>query len=597
MNGLTFKQTLNIIRKAFAISFKTKTKLSMVISLLGLVMALSAAFTSILLRDFTNQIQEIATGTGENLNLAFMLFCALVAVFLISEIYAFISTKTTINNNIRVKRYIDETIINNSCDIEYKYIDNYDKYKDKISFAGTQAGVKVAESITSVFVWVRLIITFASIVVLLAAVDIWIVLIILVSCIPATILAYFQKDESYNTTTKYMTEGNLVIHYYNICAGEGSMAEVRSLRLLDFLKTRWRLYAEKYIKRKNAVTRKHVLYNSAADILRNAVYIGILLIAANRIYQNPVLGLGVFMLVFTLTGQLQGVTAQMFINIANFMGDIRYMKDFLDIVEMETESFDAIATPLENANISFKNVTFTYPNGESPVLKDVSVQIKDGEKIAVVGENGSGKTTFINLLCGMYQPDRGEIAINDKSIFEYLTTVRRSISAVFQNFGRYEDTMMGNITLSDRNKPVIEEEILSIAKDMDFIDCISAQPDGLDEVLGTFSKHGNNLSGGQWQKLAICRAIYRDKAKIMILDEPTAALDPIAETNLYKNFGNLTGDKTTILISHRLGITSLVDRVIVFRAGRIVEDGSHAKLLADDGYYAELYNAQAKWYQ
>ena len=123
------------------------------------------------------------------------------------------------------------------------------------------------------------------------------------------------------------------------------------------------------------------------------------------------------------------------------------------------------------------------------------------------------------------------------------------------------------------------------------------QKNGFDEIIGTFNEKGNNLSGGQWQKVAIARAVYRDDARIMVLDEPTAALDPLAEAKLYRDFAQLTGDKTTILISHRLGITSVVDRILVFDMGQIVEDGTHNQLMELKGIYAEMYNAQAQWYK
>ena len=168
---------------------------------------------------------------------------------------------------------------------------------------------------------------------------------------------------------------------------------------------------------------------------------------------------------------------------------------------------------------------------------------------------------------------------------------------VFQDFGRYETSIRDNITVSDRNRHATDAEIMGEAARVNALDVIEEQPKGLDETLGVYNEKSRTLSGGQWQKIALLRAAYRNKANIMILDEPTAALDPIAETELYRDFAGITEDKTTILISHRLGITSVVDRILVFRDGEIVEDGSHQELMAQDGHYAELYRAQAKWYQ
>ena len=196
----------------------------------------------------------------------------------------------------------------------------------------------------------------------------------------------------------------------------------------------------------------------------------------------------------------------------------------------------------------------------------------------------------------MHQPTSGHITVGGLDAADHLATVRSAISVVFQNFGKYETSIRDNITIGDRTRSATDEELIQLAKKTNAYSLIESQPRGLDEVVGTFSESGNNLSGGQWQKLAITRAIYRDKARIMVLDEPTAALDPVAEAQLYRDFTELTGDKTTILISHRLGITSIVDRILVFADGEIIEEGSHVELMALDGQYAKMYRAQAQWY-
>jgi ABC-type multidrug transport system fused ATPase/permease subunit len=170
------------------------------------------------------------------------------------------------------------------------------------------------------------------------------------------------------------------------------------------------------------------------------------------------------------------------------------------------------------------------------------------------------------------------------------------MSVVFQDFGKYEASIRENITVSDSSKAATDEQLKELAERTGAYDFIKDQKHGFDEIVGSFSEEGNNLSGGQWQKVAITRAAFRDNARIMVLDEPTAALDPIAEADLYRNFADLTGDRTTILISHRLGITRIVDRILVFDDGRIVEDGTHTELMDHDGVYAKMYRAQAQWY-
>lgn len=393
-----------------------------------------------------------------------------------------------------------------------------------------------------------------------------------------------------------MKEGTFVIRYFHDTVDHFTQNEIRFFGIFGYVKQKWRDMAHTFVGLKNAITRKHVLYNAAADLLRNGVLIAVLLIGAKRIFENLALGLGTFMLVLTMAGQFQEVTTRLLVDAAQFAGDIRYMKDFFDLDRLEYEKRTKDEKPYESVDIQLENVGFTYPNTTRKVLRDLNLTIKQGEKIAVVGENGSGKTTFVSLLCGMNEPDSGSIMVNGQSIADHLSRVRRSMSVVFQDFGKYETSIRENITISDSSKSVTDDRLKELAERTGAYDFIKDQKCGFDEIVGSFSQEGNNLSGGQWQKIAITRAAFRDSARIMILDEPTAALDPLAEADLYRHFAELTGDRTTILVSHRLGITRIVDRILVFDDGRIVEDGNHQQLMDRDGLYAKMYRAQAQWY-
>ena len=181
-------------------------------------------------------------------------------------------------------------------------------------------------------------------------------------------------------------------------------------------------------------------------------------------------------------------------------------------------------------------------------------------------------------------------------IKEQMPKLRKTVSVVFQDFGKYDGTLLENITISDSQKKEDREFIHNMAQIIKANEMILLQEKGLDTDIGLLSENSNNISGGQWQKVAILRALYKKQASIMILDEPTAALDPISETDLYKNFKEITGKKTTILISHRLGVASIVDRILVFNNGKIIEDGTHEELMKLNGKYKELFISQAQWY-
>ncbi len=595
---LSFSETIQVIRKALAVSLKTKTTLSFTVALLGFAFAFLPALISSVLKLFTDEIQSMATGGTYEMRYVLMLFGALILLHVVQVCFTFISDYSRGCDSIRTQKYLSEHIVNVTCDIKYKYIENQSEFAQKVHFATTYAGNRVAGSIQSIIGWLQLLVTFISVLVLLWSVSPILAVMLFVTSIPAAILSYMQRDETYVQNVKYMMEGALVIHYMQILTRHNPFNDICHFRIFDYLKGKFRELCDDYTGKKNAVTRKHVLINSIADLIRNLVYVAVLLLTAAEIYADPALGLGTFTLTMSLAKQFQNATSNLLIRGGLFLSDVPYMRDFFSLDGFEKENTDKNAEPREKGSIEFENVDFTYPGTERQILKGINVSIRDGERIAIVGENGSGKTTFISLLCGMYSPDNGKVSIGGYGIEENVTAARRTISAVFQNFGKYDATLRHNITVSDPLRKEKDEDaaLWELCELTGFAECVRGQKNGFDEEIGNFAEKGNDLSGGQWQKLALTRALWRNKARIMVLDEPTAALDPIAEAEIYRNFAEITGGRTTVMVSHRLGITSIVDRILVFRDGEIIEDGSHAELMKNNGYYAEMYRAQAKWY-
>lgn len=595
---LTLKETLSVIGRALKISLKTKTAFSFTVALLGFAVAFLPALISSVLRLFTDEIQTMATGGIYEMRHVLILFGVLIGLHILQVAFHFVSEYALACDSIRTNKYLIRHIIETTCDIKYKYIENQAEFAQKVAFANSFAGLRVANSVQNIIAWLQGLVTFISVLVLLSKVSVWVSVLLLVTSIPAAILSYKQQDSTYVHNVKYMMEGALVIHYMQILTRNNPFNDICHFRIFDYLKGKWREICDDYTGKKNAMTKKHVLYNSAADLLRNLVYVCVLLVAAYKLYETPALGLGMFTLMMSLSKQFQTVTTSLLVRGGLLLSDISYMRDFFDLDEFDKEAVNKDASPREKGTVEFTNVQFTYPGCENPVLKNINVRIHDGETVAIVGENGSGKTTFVNLLCGMYTPDSGKVYIGGYDIEADVTAARRTVSAVFQNFGRYDDTLRRNITVSDPARKEADEDtaLWKLCELTGFAECVRQQAHGFDEEIGDFAKRGNDLSGGQWQKLALTRALWRNKARIMVLDEPTAALDPIAEADIYKNFAAITGGRTTLLVSHRLGVTSIVDRILVFRDGEIVEDGSHRELLQKNGYYAELYHAQAKWY-
>ena len=260
----------------------------------------------------------------------------------------------------------------------------------------------------------------------------------------------------------------------------------------------------------------------------------VLAVIVYDIYQNPAAGIGMFMVVLTLSKSLQDTLTKLFVGSIQLNSDLEYIKEFFEIMEAAEPDEEEKKISFGREKIEFRNVTFRYPDSERDVLKNITVTLRPGEKVAIVGENGSGKTTFINLLCGFYAPQEGEVLIGGKRVQDHPKSVRNMISAVFQDFGKYETSIEENITLSDLNRRYNAEDVSRILKRLDGGNMLDESKGGIKEKIGQFSKNSRTFSGGEWQKIAISRALFKESATIMILDEPTAALAPFQRRNCTK---------------------------------------------------------------
>lgn len=270
-----------------------------------------------------------------------------------------------------------------------------------------------------------------------------------------------------------------------------------------------------------------------------------------------------------------------------------YYKMYFDL--SEEVCGERYEMPTENS-IEFNDVCFKYPGTEKMVLNHVTFKINQGEKVSIVGENGGGKTTLIKLLLGLYEPDSGEILVGGYPLKSYTRNVRKKIfGTVFQDFSRYAISLKENVGVGNveyiNNRAAIDAAIAK-SKVSDFVHTL---PQGKETLLSREFDKGIDLSGGQWQRIAIARAFMGDKP-ILILDEPTSQLDPMAESELYSEFMDMSKDKTSIFVTHRLGSTAITDRIFVLSHGNIVQTGSHDELIAEGGIYADMFEAQKQWY-
>ena len=286
----------------------------------------------------------------------------------------------------------------------------------------------------------------------------------------------------------------------------------------------------------------------------------------------------------------------MYASVFDLVGSMKQMNGFFSYLELgeeaETETFQ-----IDNAirEIAFHDVTFTYPGADRPVLKHISFQLEPGRHYALVGENGCGKSTLVKLLVGLYTPDSGAVLINGKPVHALTLAQRRRLySVVFQDYYRYPITIRENVSLCT-DTPVNNQVLDTVFGQLDFRPMAVDKETGYDSDLMPLHRTGTGLSGGEWQKMAVARCVL-SPAPVAVLDEPNAALDPVAEAAIYKAYHQLLFKRTTLFISHRLGSVRMSDEILVLKDGMLMAKAPHGKLMRECGYYAELFNTQKGLY-
>lgn len=390
-------------------------------------------------------------------------------------------------------------------------------------------------------------------------------------------------------------------HYLNwILTGDAHAKEVRLFALGDLFIQQFSTLRKMLRREKIEITRKR----SVADFMAQAGAIIALFGTFGFIAYRTVMGaitLGDMVMYFRAFQMGMGYLRDMLGGMATLYEDNLFLSNLYEFLDLEPKLREPlhphpVPHPMRQG-IVFDRVCFKYPSGRGKVLDDISLSIAPGEVVALVGDNGSGKTTFVKLLCRLYDPTEGNITFDGVDFRQYSTaSLRREISVIFQDHVRYHLTARENIWLGNIERPAAQEQIVAAARDSGADDLIAHLPKGYDTILGKWFEDGEELSIGEWQKIALARAFLRD-AQIIALDEPASSLDVKTEYEVFRRFRQLFTGRAAILISHRLSTVRMADRIFVFEEGRIVERGSHDQLIQLGGKYADLFEKQAQHYR
>ena len=427
----------------------------------------------------------------------------------------------------------------------------------------------------------------------------WLLLLLAITLIPAFLGETHFNSQSYSLMYGWTQERRELDYLRFAGASDETAKEVKIFGLSDFFGSRYKKLAGEYYRANRDLSARRAAWGGLLSMVGSlGYYTAYAVIIYRTVYGELSLGDLTFLSGSFL--RLRSLMEAILIRFSSIADSALYLRDLFDFLEMEPRiiSIDnSLPFPVTiRKGFTFENVGFRYPQMKQWVLRDVSFTLHPGEKLALVGENGAGKTTLVKLLTRLYDPVEGRIMLDGHDLRKYnLDGLRDAVGVIFQDYVKYHLTATENIAVGLIDERNNETRIKEAARQSLADKVIENLPNGYQQMIGRWFKQGTNLSGGEWQKIAIARAYMRD-AQLLILDEPTASLDARAENEVFRRFVELTFDKCAVLISHRFSTVRMADRIVVLHEGKLLEHGTHDELLAVGGRYSELFQMQAAGY-
>lgn len=443
----------------------------------------------------------------------------------------------------------------------------------------------------TVFNIIPIIIQLVGTIIILCKYSIVLVLIAIISIIPSTFISFLIGKKEYKHSVEHTKENRFFLYLWEIMTKKESIRENQIFNFMDYIKEIFKKTHKKIQKDNKKLLIKKDIANIVSEGIKILCHIGALFFIISLVHKKEI-SIGMFAACIGLFTNMQGVATQLFSYFSQVDNVCKYSNDYYSFFDLPIDENKIEHNIEKNKLIELKNVYYTYNGTNSFALNDISMEIKKGEFIVIVGENGSGKTTLSKVIMGLYNPSHGTINVNENDTSNFSKdNYYKNISVSLQNFEKYAISLIDNVRVSDIMKPV--DNIEQVFEKYDIIN-IKNRLGSFDAMLGI--EFGDaDLSGGEWQKVALARTMYKT-SEIIILDEPTSAIDPLLEYDLLNQYINAKDNHTCIIISHRVGICKKADKIFVMDKGKIVEQGTHTELIEKKGKYFNLWDAQAKWY-
>jgi ATP-binding cassette subfamily B protein len=473
------------------------------------------------------------------------------------------------------------------------------EFYDKLTQARREASSRPLSLVNRTFGLVQNLISLSSYAVLLYAFSPWAVVILIGAGLPSFFAEAKFSGDAFRLFRWRSPETRMQMYLETVIAREDGVKEVKLFQLGPKLLQRYRDIFRKLFVEDRRLTLRRDGWGFVLGLVSSAAFYGAYAwIVIATVYSR--ITLGAMTMYLMLFRQGQTAVAAILSAISGMYEDNLYLSNLYEYLGQPVPARQGRMSqgPAPERGLEFEHVSFAYPGATENALTDINLQLRRGESLALVGENGSGKTTLIKLLTRLYEPTEGRIVLDGLDLKDWdVETLRQRIGVIFQDFGRYQFTVGENIGAGDVRHMDDEQRQMQAAQTGMAAPFIDTMPEGYRTQLGRWFKGGRELSGGQWQRVALSRAFMRSGADILVLDEPTAAMDATSEAAVFELFRAQSKTKMTILISHRFSTVRAADQIIVLHEGRIVEHGSHESLLAENGTYAQLFRLQAKGYQ
>jgi len=493
---------------------------------------------------------------------------------------------------------VNVMILEKALTLELQHFEDSEFY-DKLTRARREASTRPLSLVTRTFGLVQNGISLVSYGVLLARFSPWAVAVLLLAGLPAFVAEAKFSGDAFRLFRWRSPETRMQIYLETVIAREDHAKEVKLYGLGPRLLERYRDIFRRLYREDRALTMRRDAWGFALGLIATAALYGayawIAVTAVRRL-----ITLGQMTMYIALFRQGQAAVSAMLAAVGGMYEDNLYLSTLYEYLETHVPppAGTVVRGPHPEDGVRFEDVSFSYPGAEEPALEHVTLYLTPGTSLALVGENGSGKTTLIKLLTRLYAPTAGRILLDGQDLALWdERALRERIGVIFQDFARYQMLVGENVGAGDERFFEDEARWRTAADKGRASEFIETLPSGYHTQLGKWFRDGRELSGGQWQKIALSRAFMRTRADILVLDEPTAAMDAQAEAEVFEHFRQLARERITILISHRFSTVRMADQIAVLNQGRIIERGSHEELMQLNGRYAQLFTLQARGYR